>query len=65
VARELRISAFPASDRLEELAHDEHIAGAFLIRLLAFVLILVAIVDKNRGGPRKKEAPARDRDLSH
>jgi len=31
---------------------DEHVVAAFLIRLLAFVLILVAIVDKNRV-PRK------------
>jgi uncharacterized membrane protein len=27
---------------------DEHVIVAYLIRLLAFVLILVAIVDKNR-----------------
>ncbi len=27
---------------------DEHVVAAYLIRLLAFVLILVAIVDKNR-----------------
>jgi uncharacterized membrane protein len=31
---------------------DEHVVAAYLIRLLAFVLILVAIVDKNRV-PRK------------
>ena len=31
---------------------NEHVVGAYLIRLLAFVLILVAIVDKNRV-PRK------------
>jgi uncharacterized membrane protein len=27
---------------------SEHLAAAYLIRLIAFVLILVAIVDKNR-----------------
>lgn len=32
---------------------NEHVVGAYLIRLLAFVLILVAIVDKNRGPSRK------------
>lgn len=35
--------------------NDEHVSTSYLIRLLAFVLILVAIVDKNRGrgGVRK------------
>ena len=34
---------------------SEHLLGPYLIRLLSFVLILVAIVDKNRsrGGARK------------
>jgi hypothetical protein len=34
---------------------NEHLVAAYSIRLLAFVLILVAIVDKNmvRGGSRK------------
>jgi hypothetical protein len=37
------------------LSDNEYLAEAYLIRLLAFVLILVAIVDKNRGrgGARK------------
>ena len=37
--------------------HNEHLVAAYLIRLLAFVLILVAIVDKNRvgGGSRKRD----------
>lgn len=36
--------------------NNEYLAGVYLLRLLAFVLILAAIVDKNRarrGGPRK------------
>ena len=32
---------------------NEHLVAVYSIRLLAFVLILVAIVDKNRGAPRK------------
>ena len=35
---------------------SEHRIGPYLIRLLSFVLILVAIVDKNR--PPRKKAPA-------
>jgi uncharacterized membrane protein len=35
---------------------SEHLVGPYLIRLLSFVLILVAIVDKNR--PPRKKAPA-------
>lgn len=35
---------------------SEHVLVAYLIRLLSFVLILVAIVDKNRASPRKKAA---------
>lgn len=35
---------------------SEHLLGPYLIRLLSFVLILVAIVDKNR--PPRKKAPA-------
>jgi uncharacterized membrane protein len=31
---------------------SEYVVGAYAIRLLAFVLILVAIVDKNRGPGR-------------
>ena len=30
------------------LLNNEYLVGAYLVRLLAFVLILVAIVDKNR-----------------
>ena len=41
---------------------SEHIVAAYLIRLLAFVLILVAIVDKNRGTTRKRAAPSQDKD---
>ncbi|MGZ3458190.1 MAG: DUF5985 family protein [Archangium sp.] len=41
---------------------SEHLAAAYLIRLLAFVLILVAIVDKNRGTPRKKAVSSQDKD---
>jgi drug/metabolite transporter superfamily protein YnfA len=33
--------------------NNEHLVAAYSIRLLAFVLILVAIVDKNRVRPRK------------
>jgi uncharacterized membrane protein len=36
-------------------SHDEYVIAAYLIRLLSFVLILVAIVDKNRGTPHKKK----------
>ncbi|PTL84453.1 DUF5985 family protein [Vitiosangium sp. GDMCC 1.1324] len=39
---------------------NEHLVGAYSIRLLAFVLILVAIVDKNRATPRKKAPASRD-----
>jgi zinc transporter ZupT len=39
---------------------NEHLVAAFTIRLLAFVLILVAIVDKNRVVPRKKATASRD-----
>ncbi|WP_257460082.1 DUF5985 family protein [Archangium lipolyticum] len=35
---------------------SEHLLTAYVIRLLTFVLILVAIVDKNRGTPRKKDS---------
>lgn len=37
------------------LRHNEYLTAAYLLRLLAFVLILVAVVDKNRGhgSPRK------------
>ncbi|QRK11940.1 hypothetical protein JQX13_18920 [Archangium violaceum] len=37
-------------------SENEHVLGAYLIRLLSFVLILVAIVDKNRVVPRRKAA---------
>lgn len=37
-------------------AESEHLLGPYLIRLLSFVLILVAIADKNR--PPRKKAPA-------
>jgi uncharacterized membrane protein len=33
---------------------NEHVVGTYLIRLLAFVLILVAIIDKNRGPSRSR-----------
>ncbi len=33
--------------------NNEHLVGVYSIRLVAFVLILVAIVDKNRAVPRK------------
>jgi len=33
--------------------NNEHLLTAYFIRLLSFVLILVAIIDKNRGVPRK------------
>ncbi|HYO59907.1 DUF5985 family protein [Archangium sp.] len=45
---------------LTRLGDNEHVVVAYLVRLLAFVLILVAIVDKNRVGPRKKAASSRD-----
>jgi uncharacterized membrane protein len=32
---------------------NEHLVAVYSIRLVAFVLILVAIVDKNRAAPRK------------
>ena len=32
---------------------NEHVVTAYLVRLLAFVLILVAIIDKNRAVPRR------------
>lgn len=32
---------------------NEHLVAVYSIRLIAFVLILVAIVDKNRAAPRK------------
>ena len=32
---------------------NEHVVTAYFIRLFAFVPILVAIVDKNRGAPRR------------
>ncbi|MCY1073536.1 DUF5985 family protein [Archangium lansingense] len=35
------------------LTDSENVVAAYLIRLVAFVLILVAIVDKNRIVPRK------------
>lgn len=38
---------------------SEHLTGPYLIRLLSFVLILVAIVDKNRP-PRKKAPDSRE-----
>ncbi|WP_239470145.1 DUF5985 family protein [Archangium violaceum] len=41
---------------------NEHLITAYIIRLFSFVLILVAIADKNRGGPRKKEAAPRGMD---
>jgi zinc transporter ZupT len=41
---------------------NEHLIAAYVIRLFSFVVILVAIVDKNRGGPRKKEAAPRGLD---
>lgn len=34
---------------------NEYVVGAYAIRLLAFVLILVAIVDKNRGPSRARK----------
>jgi Ca2+/Na+ antiporter len=42
------------------LRHDieEYVVGAYLIRLLAFVLILIAIVDKNRGPRRSRKGPS-------
>lgn len=33
--------------------NNEHLVGVYSIRLVAFVLILVAIIDKNRAAPRK------------
>lgn len=33
--------------------NNEHLVAVYSIRLVAFVLILVAIVDKNRAAPRK------------
>jgi uncharacterized membrane protein len=33
---------------------NEYVLGAYVLRLLAFVLILVAIVDKNRGPSRSR-----------
>jgi len=33
--------------------NNENLVGVYSIRLLAFVLILVAIIDKNRAAPRK------------
>jgi zinc transporter ZupT len=33
--------------------NNEHLVAVYSIRLIAFVLILVAIVDKNRVAPRK------------
>ncbi len=41
---------------------NEHLIAAYIIRLLSFVLILVAIADKNRGGARKKDASPRGLD---
>jgi uncharacterized membrane protein len=38
---------------LMRLTDSEHVVAAYLIRLLAFVLILMAILDKNRVGARK------------
>ena len=32
---------------------NEHLLTAYVIRLLSFILILVAIVDKNRAAPRR------------
>ncbi|WP_375772879.1 DUF5985 family protein [Archangium gephyra] len=42
------------------LLHNEYLVGAYLIRLLAFVLIIMAIVDKNRvrGGTREGSRPS-------
>lgn len=34
-------------------------SGLYMVRLAAFVLILVAIVDKNRGGQEKREGVKR------
>ncbi|AKI99699.1 hypothetical protein ATI61_109109 [Archangium gephyra] len=33
--------------------NNENLVGVYAIRLVAFVLILVAIIDKNRAAPRK------------
>ena len=33
--------------------NNENLVGVYSIRLVAFVLILVAIIDKNRAAPRK------------
>ncbi|MFY0526463.1 DUF5985 family protein [Archangium gephyra] len=33
--------------------NNENLVGVYSIRLIAFVLILVAIIDKNRAAPRK------------
>ena len=38
---------------------NEYVLVVYLIRLLSFVLILVAIVDKNWARPRGKRRPAR------
>jgi len=34
----------------------ESATGLYLLRLFAFLLILLAIVDKNRGGPKDRRA---------
>ncbi|WNG32922.1 hypothetical protein F0U61_04305 [Archangium violaceum] len=36
-------------------SENEQVLVAYLIRLLSFVLILVAIVDKNRAAPRNRK----------
>ncbi|ATB40397.1 hypothetical protein CYFUS_005846 [Cystobacter fuscus] len=38
---------------------NEHVLVVYLIRLLSFVLILVAIADKNWARPRNRRRPAR------
>ncbi|EPX57168.1 hypothetical protein D187_006922 [Cystobacter fuscus DSM 2262] len=40
-------------------SENEHVLKVYLIRLLSFVLILVAIADKNWARPRGKRRPAR------
>jgi uncharacterized membrane protein len=39
-------------------SENEHVLVVYLIRLLSFVLILVAIADKNWARPRGKRRPA-------
>lgn len=38
---------------LMRLTDSENVIAAYLIRLVSFVLILLAIIDKNRAAPRR------------